>query len=97
MISSVFMEILQGKDIVCAKKTPMKRQISDETVLNVTQYGYVKAVRIMVTVVENLVSIDNDTTSEPVNEQFISLHGGIVERAIRHRPHLGQNQSRGKR
>lgn len=50
----------------------------------------------MVTVQENLVSIDKGTTSQHLTEQQISKHGGIVEQTLRHKPHVGHTQSRGQ-
>jgi hypothetical protein len=44
----------------------MKHLMPHETVLYFTEDGCVKAVRIMATVGENLVFIDKDTTSEPL-------------------------------
>jgi hypothetical protein len=57
----------------------MKRLMSDETFLYVTEYGHAKAVKIMATVGENLISIDKDTISQPLIRQFISIHGVTLE------------------
>jgi hypothetical protein len=74
----------------------MKWLMSDETVLYVIEYGHVKAVRILATVGENIVSMDKGTTSQPPIKYLISIHGGILEQALRHRTHLRQTQSRVK-
>jgi hypothetical protein len=87
MIFGVCMEILQGKESVYAKIT-MKRLMLHEADLYVTEQGRVKAVSIMATVRENLVSTDKGTTSQPLIKHFISVHGGILEQALRHRTHI---------
>jgi hypothetical protein len=68
----------------------MKRLMSDETVLYVTEYSYVKAVRSLATVEENLVSIDKGTTSQPLIKQLVSIHAhcGTVKRGLGHKPNL---------
>jgi hypothetical protein len=70
--------------------------MSDEVVLYVTEDGHVKAKRIMTTVRENLASTDKGMTNQPLIKQFISIHGGVDEQALEHKPHMRQNQSRGK-
>jgi hypothetical protein len=65
---------------------------SDEADLYVTEQGNVKALSIMATAGEHLVSTDKGTTNQPLIKQFISKHGGTIERSIRHR----QTQSRVK-
>jgi hypothetical protein len=65
-ISWVPMESMQSKESICAKKITMKQLMSHETLLHVTEDGCVKAVRIMTTVGENLVSTDKDTTCQPL-------------------------------
>jgi hypothetical protein len=48
----------------------------------VTEEGHEKAMRIMATVGENLISTDKGTTSQPLTKQFISIHDGIPEHVL---------------
>jgi hypothetical protein len=74
----------------------MKTLMSDITVTCVTKYGRINAVKIMVAVRGNLVSIDSGTTSQPLIRRLISITGGTAEQALWYSPHFRPSENRGK-